>query len=213
MPPGSRAVPPDQVGPGTAPTPRATPSGLRSGQLCRGPPVGLATGGRRASTPPTGWTLHWPCGHLPTPVRPDHHPHRAICHRASASEAGDHPKAQVAGRTVRSAPEPGRHPVPATVGGVAQVGATPLDPERAGWWPGGRGNRRCGVVAHVQPVRTPLPDVPGHVEDPVPVGLERIDRGGATVAVCSCVPTRELALEDVHAVDSPGLELVTPGER
>src|SRR3954471_15170257 len=72
--------------------------------------------------------------------------------------------------------------------------------------------RRGGVVAGVEPVATPLPDVPGRVVEPVAVGRESIDRRCSGVAVLACVLAREAPLKHIHAVLSARFALVAPRE-
>ena len=64
--------------------------------------------------------------------------------------------------------------------------------------PSALGRKRWEVVPHVQPVRTPFPDVAAYVMQPISVGADVVDRGGAEVPVSSGIASGELTLEDVH---------------
>src|SRR4051794_25612670 len=66
------------------------------------------------------------------------------------------------------------------------------------------------VIARVEPVRAPFPDVAGDVVQPVAVGGEGVDGSGSRVAIGARVHGREAALEHVHAVPAAGLALGTP---
>src|SRR5262245_8997854 len=63
----------------------------------------------------------------------------------------------------------------------------------------------------LEPVGAPLPDVPGHIIEAVPVGRERADRGGPHMAVGGGVGVGKLTLPDIGAVPVAGRRLVAPG--
>src|SRR5262245_52433736 len=109
-----------------------------------------------------------------------------------------------------------------TVAVVAQERTALLHPL---WreWPGGVvGTKGAGrVVGHhtgasaiqlsIVPVGTPLPDVAGHVIEPIAVGRERLHRRRPLVAVLGSVLVRELALPEVGERLLVGWLVVAPG--
>src|SRR5262245_41561375 len=68
-----------------------------------------------------------------------------------------------------------------------------------------------GVLAWLDPVCTPLPDVPRHVEEAEVVRRERLDGARAEIPVLGGVQRWEDALPDVHPVFAVRRQLVAPG--
>src|SRR4029453_15162566 len=129
------------------------------------------------------------------------------------SSVPDQAEADVAGRAVGLAGGTGVHPVAPAVAGVAEVGAAPHDLVLAGGRAGGVVGTAPLVGVGGEPVGAPLPDVAGHLVQPVAVGRVRADRGGAVPPVIHRVGAGERPLPDVHAVLATGLELVAPRDR
>src|SRR5918996_5442439 len=119
-------------------------------------------------------------------------------HAADNSGVGDDAEAEVAPGGVAGVVRPGRHSVAVAVGVMTQVRAAP--------------HRPGSVGVRLPAVRRPLPDVAGHVVEPVAVGPVRPDRRRAEMPVVAGVVTREVALPDVAHVPTTGPQLVAPGE-
>src|SRR2546425_5689258 len=66
------------------------------------------------------------------------------------------------------------------------------------------------VQVDLIPVAAPLPDVAGHVVQPVAVGRESLDRRGAFVAVGSGVLVRKLALPEIGMNVGVGRLVIAP---
>src|SRR3954453_6529881 len=122
-----------------------------------------------------------------------------------------HSEAQVARGAVGLVGAASVDAVAVAVRGVAQVRAAAH--HAVGAPPGTEWvvNRADGVVARGEPVRTPLPDVAGHVVQAVAVRRERAHRRGPSVAVVSRVLAGEGPLEHVPPAPAPRFELVAPG--
>src|SRR5262249_14322571 len=132
------------------------------------------------------------------------------------------PEADVGHAGVGAASVPGARAVARTIAVVAQERAAFLDTlrhERPGRVDGpvrpGRVDCEPAGARAIQialvPVRAPLPDVAGHVVEAVTVRRERLDRGGALVAVLDRVAVGKLALPDVALRPRLGERLVAPG--
>ena len=93
-----------------------------------------------------------------------------------------------------------RHAVAAAVRLVAEIGPPTRGLVRATTRSHGVRAPFARVEVGTEPVRAPLPHVPGRVVQPVSVRLEGVDRAGAVEAVRERVVGRERALPDVHAV-------------
>src|SRR4051794_9040428 len=83
-----------------------------------------------------------------------------------------------------------------------------LSPRRAA----GVGAFVTGVEGRMEPVCTPLPDIPCHVVEAEAVRRELADRAGAEEPVLQRVVPRERALPHVHPVLAIRLEVISPGE-
>src|SRR5262249_49974285 len=132
------------------------------------------------------------------------------------------PEADVGHAGVGAASVPGARAVARTIAVVAQERAAFLDTlrhERPGRVDGpvrpGRVDCEPAGARAIQialvPVRAPLPDVAGHVVEAVTVRRERLDRGGALVAVLDRVAVGKLALPDVALRPRLGERLGAPG--
>ena len=88
--------------------------------------------------------------------------------------------------------------------------------ERVGWTlriPGdGSGRRQLRVIVGAIPVAHPLPDVPAHVIEPVPVRRELCDRRDARERIRTGVVIGEVALMRIRHPVAVLLEFIAPGE-
>jgi sec-independent protein translocase protein TatC len=143
--------------------------------------------------------------------------------RLTASRLGrvaqDGPKPDVVGAEVGFLGLAGRRAVAqAEIGGTEPRAALDGDPRHAG---GAHARRerctrplgvfcRLGVVAGEVEVAGVFPDIAGHVEEAVAVGLEAADRGRAVVAIQGLVRDRKAALPGIGQPAVDGVVAVAP---
>src|SRR5437868_4793904 len=130
-----------------------------------------------------------------TSIRRLHIPH--------AAETG------VAGGAVRRVPAARRQPIPIAVRLVAEVRAAADHPHR----PERRPTRILEPARRkipAEPVGAPLPGVAAHVVEAEAVRRERINGGGAVVAVIERVVRWERAVPDVASLLAAGRQVIPP---